>query len=369
MNQSEEGHGIPDRETCQKLTEQFAEITGTDEACAQFYLQDRDWNLERSINAFFEVSQTGGVSILHDGDAAGIVINVDKKLVEVLSKAQPTTEPPPRFSFVTWNLDGLDDHNLKKRTKAVCKIVATECPDIVFFQEMIPETFSYVEEKLPEYMCIAGNVEGYFIATLLRRFTVYFDSHQIHEFPDSRMCRNMITVNAHIGPLKLQLLNTHLESTIDHAEERVKQLNECFKVTLEAPEDTTVIFAGDLNLRDKEGSMCFQTASVKPASAGIVLSKQFLLQYHQVGVEDLWKTCGSRKECQYTWDMLRNSNKEFPNRFKPRSRFDRIYLRHSHPQRVVPVHFGLLGIEKVSGTQTFPSDHWGLRVFFNIRKL
>jgi hypothetical protein len=39
---------IPDRETCQKLTEQFAEITGTDEACAQFYLQDRNWNLEVS---------------------------------------------------------------------------------------------------------------------------------------------------------------------------------------------------------------------------------------------------------------------------------------------------------------------------------
>nr|CAD7440518.1 unnamed protein product [Timema bartmani]CAD7457834.1 unnamed protein product [Timema tahoe] len=370
MSQSEEEHNIPDRETCQKLTEQFAEITGTDEACAQFYLQDRDWDLERSVNAFFEVSQTGGVSILHDGDAAGIVINVDKKMVEVLSKAQPTTEPPPRFSFVTWNLDGLDDHNLKKRTKAVCKIVATviydssseedgslakvivlqmwECPDIVFFQEMIPETFSYVEEKLPEYMCIAGNVEGYFTATLLRRFTVYFDSHKIHEFPGSLMCRNLITVNAHIGPLKLLLLNTHLESTVDHAAERVKQLKECFKVTLEAPEDTTVIFAGDLNLRDKELE---QLGGLPP------------------GVEDLWKTCGSRKECQYTWDMLRNSNKEFPGRFKPRSRFDRIYLRHSHPQRVVPVHFGLLGIEKVSGTQTFPSDHWGLRVFFNIRKL
>nr|CAD7392164.1 unnamed protein product [Timema cristinae] len=271
MNQSEEEHDIPDRETCQKLTEQFAEITGTDEACAQFYLQDRDWDLERSVNAFFEVSQTGGVSILHDGDAAGIAINVDKKLVKVLNKVQPTTEPPPRFSFVTWNLDGLDDHNLKKRTKA-----------------------------------------------------------------------------AHIGPLKLQLLNTHLESTVDHAAERVKQLKECFKVTSEAPEDTTVIFAGDLNLRDKELE---QLGGPPP------------------GVEDLWKTCGSRKECQYTWDMLRNSNKEFPGRFKPRSRFDRIYLRHSHPQRVVPVHFGLLGIEKVSGTQTFPSDHWGLRVFFNIRKL
>lgn len=37
---------IPDMQTCQQRVEQFAEITGTDEACAQFYLQDRQWSLE-----------------------------------------------------------------------------------------------------------------------------------------------------------------------------------------------------------------------------------------------------------------------------------------------------------------------------------
>jgi hypothetical protein len=47
MSQSDgSDSGIPDRDTCQKLTEQFAEVTGTDEACAQFYLQDRKWDLE-----------------------------------------------------------------------------------------------------------------------------------------------------------------------------------------------------------------------------------------------------------------------------------------------------------------------------------
>ena len=51
MSQSDDSDSeIPDRETCQKLTEQFAEITGTDEACAQFYLQDRKWDLEVSCS-------------------------------------------------------------------------------------------------------------------------------------------------------------------------------------------------------------------------------------------------------------------------------------------------------------------------------
>ena len=69
-----------------------------------------------------------------------------------------------------------------------------EQPDIVFFQEMIPETFSYVEEKLPEYMCIAGNTDGYFVATLLRRFTVYYDSHSVKPHPGSLMMRNMLII-------------------------------------------------------------------------------------------------------------------------------------------------------------------------------
>ena len=28
------------------------------------------------------------------------------------------------------------------------------------------------------------------------------------------------------------------------------------------------------------------------------------------GIEDLWIRSGSRKECQWTWDMMRNTNKE-----------------------------------------------------------
>jgi hypothetical protein len=59
---------------------------------------------------------------------------------------------------------------------------------------MIPETFSYIEEKLPEYMCIAGNTGDYFTATLLRRFTVYYDSHRITEHSGSLMMRNLLIV-------------------------------------------------------------------------------------------------------------------------------------------------------------------------------
>ena len=37
---------VPTAAEAQKLVSQFATITDTDTACAQFYLQDRKWNLE-----------------------------------------------------------------------------------------------------------------------------------------------------------------------------------------------------------------------------------------------------------------------------------------------------------------------------------
>ena len=47
-----------------------------------------------------------------------------------------STKAPENLVFVTWNIDGLDQTNLKKRTKGVCKILEQEAADIVFLQEV-----------------------------------------------------------------------------------------------------------------------------------------------------------------------------------------------------------------------------------------
>lgn len=56
-----------------------------------------------------------------------------------------------------------------------------------------------------------------------------------------------------------------------------------------------------------------------------------------------------------------------PGRFKPRMRFDRVYMRQATPPVITPRHFGLLGLEKAPGTQSFPSDHWGIIVHFEVQ--
>ena len=51
---------------------------------------------------------------------------------------------------------------------------------------MIPETFSYIESKMPNYICLAAKQHNYFVATLLRKGRVYLDHHTVKDFHTSR---------------------------------------------------------------------------------------------------------------------------------------------------------------------------------------
>ena len=139
----------------------------------------------------------------------------------------------------------------------------------------------------------------------------------------------------------MDLLNTHLESTQEHSEERVRQLEKCLDIMTRRPGDRTVIFGGDLNMRDKE---VVKVGGLPP------------------GVKDVWEDLGRREEVRYTWDLQRNSNLEWAGKWKPKCRFDRVYIRTSETSNVIADQFGLVGLQKVEGTQAFPSDHWGVRV-------
>ena len=52
--------------------------------------------------------------------------------------------------------------------------------------------------------------------------------------------------------LDLCLMTSHLESCKPSAEERMNQLRLVLQKMTEAPDDVTVLFGGDTNLRDKE---------------------------------------------------------------------------------------------------------------------
>jgi len=351
MSEDDESN-LPDAVTAQKLVHEFEGITNTDEALAQFYLQDHDWDLSRALNAYFvtickDEEEIVATNNEEDTDVVGETSARDA-IDAGLEDGTMTTKPPESLAMISWNIDGLAEKNLKKRTKAVCKIIEMEKADIVFLQEVIPETFSYIEDKLPGYHCVAGGQDNYFVATLLRKGRVYCDKVAVKTFPGSRMGRNVLCVTGHSGMVSLEMMNTHLESTKEHAAERQEQIRQCLGMVDRQPADVAVILGGDLNMRDSDLS----------AAGGL-----------RQGMRDVWQVCGSRKELEHTWDMSRNTNLEWAGRFKPKCRFDRIYLRDSTPSKVLPNHFGLLGLQRITGTQSFPSDHWGLSVRFSLSQV
>lgn len=393
-----DNENLPSADECQKRCEEFAEITGTDTACAQFYLQDREWNLERSVNDFFEDRANKGAVRVNDKDESEVVVVLDGSptglaaaatavITEAALSLRSGSRPPNQrnrvtdqtvsrssgqsvakssdqtvnsstdqtvptaqqvfgLKFITWNIDGLCEKNLKLRTKAVCKRIKNEQADLVFLQEIIPETAEYVLRHLPDYQCIFGNEMGYFIGTLLKKSTIKYEDHEITEFPNTRMMRNALRVNATLGTTPLCLINAHLESSVEASEERKWQLQSVIKDVINLPDTHTVLFAGDLNLRDKE----LKEIGGLPA-----------------GIEDVWMVCGSRKECSYTWDLTRNDNLMFNGKFKPRCRFDRVYIRGSSPSKLLPKFFGLIGLERLLPHRCFPSDHWGVLCHFEIK--
>ena len=63
-----------------------------------------------------------------------------------------------------------------------------------------------------------------------------------------------ILLQVSVSGNELCLMTSHLESTRGHAKERMNQLKMVLEKMQEAPGSTTVIFAGDTNLRDQEVS-------------------------------------------------------------------------------------------------------------------
>ena len=63
--------------------------------------------------------------------------------------------------------------------------------------------------------------------------------------------------------------------------------------------------------------------------------------------------------------MTRNKNR-VQDEPEPQFRFDRVYIRSSENENLRPDEFGLMGMEKVEGTEFHPSDHWGIKIVLKL---
>ncbi|XP_055339658.1 tyrosyl-DNA phosphodiesterase 2-like [Paramacrobiotus metropolitanus] len=371
-----------EKKSSAELCIEFCSITNSDFSLAERTLRKHEWNLEASLDEFFSTSDAtpANIAVLSGSpprkrprapcesavpvidlspdapstSTAGISANGGVGGSTVGLTAMPLDlangkERPDVFRIVSWNVDGLDDESLMARTCGVISEIQLKKPDVVFLQEIVDTNLAILQSQLgTAYLLRTGGSEGYFTATLLSRETMQLEDDNIVPFPNTRMGRNLLIVNALFDGIPLCLINSHLESTKDAAEERKHQLADAFVRMREAPVERTVIFGGDLNLRDSE-----------LRAIGGIPSR----------IVDLYTVTGSRKECENTWDTQRNVNamqKVGRSVKKIICRFDRLYFRPSETRcALLPLHFNLVGLRKAPSSQKFPSDHWGILVTFD----
>ncbi|PWA15959.1 hypothetical protein CCH79_00020053, partial [Gambusia affinis] len=293
-----------------------------------------------------------------------------------------------QLSLITWNIDGLDGDEQPERARSLCSYlteVKGHCThvsnrplhrysaDVVLLQEMVQPYMRFMHRRLgDEYAFIEGGQDGYFTMMLLKKSRLRLLDHHIVHFSKSGMKRNLLVAQVQFGGQKLSLMTSHFESCKANAAERMRQLRLVMKAMSQAPDDQSVLFGGDTNLRDHEvrfftppprgrqrSPLWFSLKNVK--------NRQEVAAVGLPGnVVDLWEELGEPEKCRYTWDTRLNTNKEIP--FKCRFRFDRVYLRRAGVDGVPllePRSMALIGLEKLR-CGMFTSDHWGIYSTFSV---
>ncbi|XP_061521599.1 tyrosyl-DNA phosphodiesterase 2 [Phycodurus eques] len=329
-----------------RLCEEFAGLTGTDSGVAQCYLAENDWNMERASNSFFDAD----MEKLFEEECASEQETPTKKLkapevtsIDLTADSPGSSRKPSEedggsaLTLISWNVDGLDTENLAERARGLCSYLALYTPDVVFLQELIPPYVEYLKKRAVSYLIIQGSEDGYFNGMMLKKTRVKLLESEIVAYPTTQMMRNLLVAQV---ARQLCLMTSHLESCKGQSGKRMTQLHEVMRRMREAPDDVSVVFAGDTNLRDAE-----------VAAVGL-----------PPGVCDVWEGLGSQEHCRYTWDTRANSNKTV--RYVSRCRFDRVYLRPAaRAPRLAPDHMALVGLEKLDCGR-FTSDHWGIYCSF-----
>ncbi|NXJ93572.1 TYDP2 phosphodiesterase, partial [Corythaixoides concolor] len=332
---------------------EFAAITSSDAAVARSFLASNDWHMERALNAYFEPplekeeeeAAAGRVPPACGGPESCIDLTADATTsnASVNSTDSRQQEDDSSFSLITWNVDGLDLGNLKERARGICSYLTLYSPDVVFLQEVVPPYLCLLQMRAGSYTVIPGNIDGYFTVIMLKKSRVKLLKHEIIPFPTTAMMRNLLVVHVSISGNELCLMTSHLESTKNHSEERMKQLQIALKKMHQESESTTVIFGGDTNLRDSEVTK---------------------LGHLPNNIMDIWEFLGKPQHCRYTWDTHSNTNLDAA--YKCKMRFDRVYFRPAaEGGNIIPRSMDLIGLEKLDCGR-FPSDHWGLLCNFDV---
>ena len=256
------------------------------------------------------------------------------------------------LKLLSWNIDGLDERDLKERTQYVCQVILLKRPHIVFLQEVVDASWGpVIVTKLSRCYncyCTPSPPQHYYNAILVlkdAKVSVGESGLTVHDFC-SQMGRHLLQLPIQFSGVELVVMTSHLESLKDYGEERVRQLKVVFEKMTELQKASKIsLFGGDLNIREAE------------------LKKAKLPE----NIVDVWEACGRQKEHQYSWDVAENDNLHWPYPSRPKARYDRVFLSPGDGA-LKPMNFELIGKMRLTQCGRFASDHWGLWMEFQVKK-
>uniref|UniRef100_A0A669BVH5 Tyrosyl-DNA phosphodiesterase 2 n=1 Tax=Oreochromis niloticus TaxID=8128 RepID=A0A669BVH5_ORENI len=247
---------------------------------------------------------------------------VDSPAASPAVAQKPSEKEDFKLSLITWNVDGFDLEKRPERSIGLVKYLNLYNPDVVFLQELVPPYVQFLKEQLVNYLMIEGGRKGCFTGMLLKKSRVKLVESEIVAYPTTKMMRNLLVTQVIVNGQKLCLMTSHFESCKENTAERLNQLHVVKRRFKCAPDDVTVVFGGDTNLRDAEVTKVGLPATVC----------------------DVWERLGKQEHCRYT-----------------------IYLRPAIRRGVphlAPDHMALVGLEKLDCGR-YTSDHWGIYCTFS----
>jgi len=173
------------------------------------------------------------------------------------------------------------------------------------------------------------------------------EAHWIDELLVTKMGRNLQIAQAtwKIGenPIHLTLMTSHLECFTQNGPTRKKQMKQALTQMKMVNPDTTALFAGNLNIRDKE-----ITAPMFVKSIGTLNDE----------INDVWVEMGRDSRHEYTWAPSLNDNNQKRKCGDMSSyRFDRVYYRNpTNGIGLKPVNFKLIGRNRIYDAPIYDDD-------------
>ncbi|CAK5059153.1 unnamed protein product [Meloidogyne enterolobii] len=153
---------------------------------------------------------------------------------------------PSELTLISWNVDGLDDRQREKRFTAALYIIAKTNPEVIFLQEMVEPLMPQLNGLMsPMYNTFIQKPNcGYFCITLVSK-NIKIIKDEFIPFDNTTMGRGMLIVEGIWQNLKINLLNSHLESTADYSNARSSQFSKCLEqIELMTKSDETLAIFG-----------------------------------------------------------------------------------------------------------------------------